>query len=159
VSGTRKRHTIKTTTISDGRGRTLWAGAVRPGRIHDQTAVKTAGNTEGLADLLQQHPEVTARVATVDVGYRGRATAFRTRSAPRRLAPPLAKTAPAEQVAAYRQARERQLSERICVEHAIGEHKQWRFLQRLATLSRPPRRLRPDVSGDRRVGLRPAARR
>jgi len=30
----RSRTPIKTTTISDGQGRTLWAGAVRPGRIH-----------------------------------------------------------------------------------------------------------------------------
>src|SRR6266581_3141396 len=43
VSGKRKQNTIKTTTISDGRGRTLWSGAVRPGRMHDQTAVKTEG--------------------------------------------------------------------------------------------------------------------
>jgi hypothetical protein len=33
-------------------------------------------------------------------------------------------------VAAYRQARKRQSSQRICVEHAIAEHKQWRPLQR-----------------------------
>jgi hypothetical protein len=121
VSGKRKQTTIKTTTISDGRGRTLWAGAVRPGRMHDQTAVKT----EGIADLLHQYPEVTARV---DVGYRGLAKAFPDQvCAP---PPPPANTAPAEQVAAYRQARKRQSSERICVEHAIAEHKQWRSLQR-----------------------------
>nr|WP_280882371.1 transposase [Streptomyces pseudovenezuelae] len=32
VSGKRKQNTIKTTTISDGQGRTLWSGATRPGR-------------------------------------------------------------------------------------------------------------------------------
>src|SRR6266545_3604128 len=52
VSGKRKQNTIKTTTICDGRGRTLWAGAVRPGRMHDQTAVKT----EGIEDLLRPYP-------------------------------------------------------------------------------------------------------
>lgn len=48
VSGKRKQNSIKTTTIADEQGRTLWCGAVRPGRMHDQTAVKT----EGIADLL-----------------------------------------------------------------------------------------------------------
>jgi hypothetical protein len=33
-------------------------------------------------------------------------------------------------VAAYRQARTEQSSRRICVEHAIAEHKHWRSLQR-----------------------------
>ena len=121
VSGKRKQNTIKTTTICDGRGRTLWAGAVRPGRMHDQTAVKT----EGIEDLLRQYPTVTARV---DTGYRGLAKAFPDQvCAP---PPPPAKTAPAEAVAAFQQARKRQSSRRICVEHAIAEHKQWRPLQR-----------------------------
>ncbi len=52
ISGKRKQNTIKTTAVCDGQGRTLWAGAVRPGRMHDQTAVKT----EGIQDLLRQHP-------------------------------------------------------------------------------------------------------
>jgi DDE superfamily endonuclease/Helix-turn-helix of DDE superfamily endonuclease len=64
VSGKRKQNTIKTTTVSDGAGRTLWSGAARPGRMHDQTAIKT----EGIADLLGHHPTVEV---TVDEGYRG----------------------------------------------------------------------------------------
>jgi DDE superfamily endonuclease len=121
VSGKRKQNTIKTTTISDGRGRTLWSGAVRPGRMHDQTAVRT----EGIEALLHQYPTVTARV---DTGYRGLAKTFPDRV----CAPPLppAKDASDEEVAAYKQARNRQSSGRICVEHAIAEHKQWRPLQR-----------------------------
>jgi hypothetical protein len=121
VSGKRKQNTIKTTAISDGPGRTLWAGAVRPGRMHDQTAVKT----EGIEDLLRQHPAVTTRV---DSGYRGLAKAFPDQVS----APPLppAKDAPPDTIAAYKQARTLQSSRRICVEHAIAEHKQWRPLQR-----------------------------
>jgi hypothetical protein len=69
VSDKRRQHTSKTTTICDGQGRTVWAGAVRPGRRHDQTAVKT----EGIEDLLRQHPTVNV---VVDVGYRGLANAF-----------------------------------------------------------------------------------
>jgi hypothetical protein len=121
VSGKRKQNTIKTTTISDGRGRTLWAGAVRPGRMHDQTAV----TTEGIMELLRYYPTVTAGV---DTGYQGLAKAFPDRV----CAPPPkpAKDAPAKEIAAYKQARTRQSSRRICVEHAIAEHKQRRPLQR-----------------------------
>src|SRR5258705_551508 len=47
-------------------------------------------------------------------------------------APPLKpkQDAPPEEVAAWDEARHRQSSERICVEHANAEHKQWRTLQR-----------------------------
>src|SRR4029453_9834362 len=144
-----EQNTIKTTAISDGPGRTLWAGAIRPGRMHDQTAVKT----EGIQNLLRQHPTVRVRV---DTGYRGLAKAFPTHVSappppppPRRgrvapgyrgrakafppqvTAPPLppAKDAPPDTISAYQQARRQQSSRRICVEHAIAEHKQWRPLQ------------------------------
>ncbi|MFE5096602.1 hypothetical protein ACFRCI_41405 [Streptomyces sp. NPDC056638] len=40
------RNTIKTTTVSDGQGRLLWSGADRPGRMHDQTAMRTEGIAE-----------------------------------------------------------------------------------------------------------------
>lgn len=46
VSGKRKQNTIKTTTISDGQGRTLWCRAVRPGRMHDQTTMRAEGIAE-----------------------------------------------------------------------------------------------------------------
>ena len=47
-------------------------------------------------------------------------------------APPLKpkKDASPEETAAYQAGRHRQSSERICVEHANAEHKQWRPLQR-----------------------------
>jgi DDE superfamily endonuclease/Helix-turn-helix of DDE superfamily endonuclease len=121
VSGKKKQNTIKTTTVSDGQGRTLWAGAVRPGRMHDQTAVKT----EGIEDLLRQYPTVTAMV---DSGYQGLAKAFgdQVHAPP----PKPSKDAPVEQVAVYEAARKQQSSRRICVEHAIAEPKKWRSLQR-----------------------------
>ncbi|MFD5757417.1 transposase family protein [Streptomyces sp. NPDC127044] len=67
VSGKRRQNTVKTTTISDGHGRTLWSGAQRPGRMHDQTSVRT----EGIAEQLYQHPGVSAEV---DDGSRGLAS-------------------------------------------------------------------------------------
>ena len=121
VSGKKKMNTKKATVITDGRGRTLWAGAFRPGRMHDQTAVRT----EGIADLFRQHPQAKAKV---DAGYRGLAKEFPDQV----QAPPLKpkKDAPPEEAAAYETERHRQSSERICVEHANAEHKQWRTLQR-----------------------------
>jgi len=89
--------------------------------MHDQTAAKT----EGIEELLRYYPAVMARV---DTGYRGLAKAFPDRVCAPPPKPP--KDAPAEQIAAYKQARTRQSSRRICVEHAIAEHKQWRPLQR-----------------------------
>jgi hypothetical protein len=72
VSGKRKQNTIKTTTVSDGQGRTLWCGAVRPGRMHDQTAMRA----EGIAEQFRLYPRVKAEV---DEGYRGLADEFPTR--------------------------------------------------------------------------------
>lgn len=121
VSGKMKQNTKKATVITDGQGRTLWTGAFRPGRMHDQTALKT----EGICDLFEQFPQVKAKV---DAGYRGLAKQFPDQVE----APPLRpkKDAPPEEVAAWEAARKKQSSERIPVEHANAEHKQWRPLQR-----------------------------
>ena len=121
VSGKKKQNTKKAAVITDGEGRTLWAGAFRPGRMHDQTAVRT----EGIADLFTQFPQVKAKV---DAGYRGLAKEFPDQV----QAPPLKpkKDAAPEETAAYEAERHKQSSERICVEHANAEHKQWRTLQR-----------------------------
>ncbi len=121
VSGKKKQNTKKATLITDEKGRTLWAGAFRPGRMHDQTAVRT----EGIADLFTRYPQVKAKV---DAGYRGLAKEFPDQV----QAPPLkpTKDATAEETAAYETERHSQSSERICVEHANAEHKQWRSLQR-----------------------------
>jgi hypothetical protein len=121
VSGKMKQNTKKATVISDEKGRTLWTGAFRSGRMHDQTAVKT----EGICDLFERFSQVKAKV---DAGYRGLAKQFPDQVE----APPLKpkKDAPPEEVAAWEAARTKQSSERIPVEHANAEHKQWRPLQR-----------------------------
>ncbi|MGY0065338.1 transposase family protein [Streptomyces sp. QTS137] len=122
VSGKKKQNTMKTTTISDAQGRTLWSGADRPGRMHDQTAMRT----EGIAEQLRLHPDVRAEV---DDGYRGLANEF-----PDQISTPPKKPKNLEDVAlteryGWREMRRRQSSRRICVEHANAEHKQWRPLQ------------------------------
>jgi DDE superfamily endonuclease/Helix-turn-helix of DDE superfamily endonuclease len=121
VSGKKKANTIKFTKISDGRGRTLWDGTFRPGRMHDQTALQT----DGIDDLLDQFPDVEAEM---DAGYRGL-----RRDHPAQVSVPPkkpAKNAAAEALQAWDQARHAQSSRRICVEHAIADSKNWRSLQR-----------------------------
>ena len=121
VSGKKKANTIKPTAVSDGKGRLLWCGATRPGRMHDVTALRT----EGIEDLLRQYPTVRVKV---DSGYQGLARDFPDQVS----APPKkpAKDATATQQAEYNSTRKAQSSQRICVEHAIAEPKQWRPLQR-----------------------------
>ena len=121
VSGKKKQNTIKPTAISDGAGRLLWLGAIRPGRMHDVTALRT----EGIEDLLRHYPDVTA---DVNSGYQGLARDF-----PGQITVPPKKPktgATPSQVTEREAARKRQSSRRICIEHAIAEPKQWRPLQR-----------------------------
>jgi hypothetical protein len=121
VSGKKKQNTIKPAAISDGAGRLLWLGAFRPGRMHDVTALRT----EGIEDLLRRHPDVRAEV---DSGYQGLARDFPAQVS----APPKKprKDAPPEETARWEQERHQQSSQRICIEHAIAEPKQWRTMQR-----------------------------
>ncbi|MCX4792341.1 MULTISPECIES: transposase [unclassified Streptomyces] len=125
VSGKRKQNTVKTTTISDGQGPTLWSGAVRPGRMHDQTCVRT----EGIAEQFRVHPDVRAEV---DDGYRGLANEFpgQVSAPPRKPKNRDADTAPLTEKYGWREYKRRQSSRRICVEHAHAEYRQWRPLQR-----------------------------
>ncbi|MFG2980275.1 transposase family protein [Streptomyces sp. NPDC048258] len=121
VSGNRKQNTIKSTTFSDGQGRMLLAGVVRPGRMHDQTAVRT----EGIAEQFRLRPWVKAKV---DSGYAGLAKEF-----PGRVTAPPKK--PKDEACdgekrAWREARRRQSSARICVEHTNAELRQWAPLRR-----------------------------
>jgi hypothetical protein len=121
ISGKKKQNTIKTTTFSDHQGRTLFSGVVRPGRMHDQTAVRT----EGIAEQFRLRPAVRAEV---DEGYRGLANEF-----PGQISAPPRKPkddACEGGMRAWREQRHHQSSARICVEHTHAEYKQWRPLQR-----------------------------
>ena len=121
VSGKARANTIKTTIITDSRGRPLWAGATVPGRMHDQTAIKHAG----IADLLDQHPDVTI---LADNGYRGLGNSHPNQVTAPPTTPP--KDADQETITAWKQARKQQSTNRIPVEHGIGHIKNWRVLQR-----------------------------
>jgi DDE superfamily endonuclease len=121
ISGKKKQNTEKATMISDGQGRELWLGAIRPGRMHDVTQIRT----EGIEEQLRLHPTVRAEV---DAGYPGLARDF-----PGQVSGPPKKpgkdAGPSEQNM-YDNARRRQSQQRIMVEHANAEIKQWRSLQR-----------------------------
>ncbi|MEV7616193.1 transposase family protein [Streptomyces sp. NPDC089799] len=121
VSGKRKQNTIKTTTFSGGQGRMLLSGVVRPGRMHDQTAVRTGG----IAEQFRLHPSVRSQA---DAGYAGLAKEFPDQI----TAPP---KRPKDDACdgdkrAWSEARRRQSSARICVEHTNAELRQWAPLQR-----------------------------
>ena len=121
ISGKKKQNTEKATMISDGQGRALWLGAIRPGRMHDATQIRT----EGIEEQLRLHPSVKAEV---DSGYAGLARNFPSQVG----APP--KKAGQDAGPSERNLRDhtrhRQSQRRIMVEHAIAEPKQWRSLQR-----------------------------
>ncbi|MER5907121.1 transposase family protein [Streptomyces mirabilis] len=141
VSGKKKQHTAKTTTVTDSSGRLLWPGADRPGRMHDQAALRT----EGIAEQLRTPPQVTAMV---DEGHRGPANDF-----PDQVQAPPRKPkdeAPLGEKHAWRKARRRQ-SSRICGEHTTGEeHKQRR--------TPPSPAGSPPAPDEHRTGPRPASR-
>ncbi|MGX1544853.1 transposase family protein [Streptomyces adustus] len=121
VSGKRRQNTIKTTTFSDGQGRMLLSGVVRPGRMHDQTTLRT----EGFAEQLRLHPSVMSQV---DAGYAGLAKEF-----PRQVTAPPKKPkndACDGDKRAWYEARRHQSSARICVEHTNAELRQWAPLRR-----------------------------
>ncbi|MFF1399867.1 transposase family protein [Streptomyces sp. NPDC058287] len=67
VSGKKWQNAIKTTTISDHQGRTCGL-ARRPGRMHDQTAMRI----ESIAEKLRLQSAVKTEA---DEGYRGRESA------------------------------------------------------------------------------------
>jgi DDE superfamily endonuclease/Helix-turn-helix of DDE superfamily endonuclease len=146
VSGKKKMNTKKATVITDEKGRTLWAGAFRPGRMHDQTAVRT----EGIADLFRQHPRVKAKA---DAGYRGLAREF----------PDQVQAPPAEAEEGRGTGGSRCLGNGPSPA-VIGTDLRGTRQRRAQAVAGPPalprttRRLRRNLPGCRRPGLRPRRR-
>ena len=104
MSGKKRQNTGKATMISDGQGRELWLGAIRPGRMHDVTQIRT----EGIEEQLRLHQTVKVEV---DSGYLGLVRDF-----PGQVSGPPKKPsqdAGPSQRNAYDHARRRQSSDRI----------------------------------------------
>jgi hypothetical protein len=98
---------------------------VLPVRLHDQTAMRA----EGIAEQFRLCPRVKAEV---DEGYRGLANEFAHQvSAPPRK-PKNFGEGPLTEQYGWRQAKRRQSSQRIAVEHANAELRRWRPLHRRA---------------------------
>jgi hypothetical protein len=146
VSGKMRQNTKKATVITDGQGRTLWTGAVRPGRMHDQTAVKT----EGIEALFEQYPQVKAKV---DAGYRGLAKRFPDQV----QAPPKkpAEDASAEEVTAWEAAPQEAI---LGADMRRARQRRAQTVEAPPAVPRPPRVLHRDPSGHRRPRLRPHRR-
>ncbi|MFJ6382654.1 transposase family protein [Kitasatospora sp. NPDC092039] len=121
VSGKKKQNTMKATIVADERGRTLWAGNLRPGRMHDTTAIRG----EGIDDLFHQFPKVEV---LLDDGYLG----LRRDHPGKAITPPRKpnKISPPEVHEARERARHEHSSRRIPVEHALADHKRWKGLAR-----------------------------
>lgn len=121
VSGKKKQNTMKATVVADERGRTLWAGNLRPGRMHDATAIRG----EGVDDLFRQFPQVNV---LLDDGYLG----LRRDHLAQAITPPRKpnKIAAPEVHNAREQARHEHSFRRIPVEHALADHKRWKGLSR-----------------------------
>lgn len=119
VSGKKKQNTMKATVVADGHGRTLWAGNLRPGRMHDATAIRG----EGIDDLFRQFPNVQV---LLDDGYLG----LRRDHPGNAVTPPRKanKICPPEVHGARQRARHQHSSQRIPVEHALADHKRWKGL-------------------------------
>jgi hypothetical protein len=140
VSGKRRQNTIKTTTCSDHAGRTLWTGAVRPGRRHDQTRSRPRGSATCLASV-----PASRSASTRATGGRPRRSPAgpcpATQASQGRAGPgpgPLrAAAAPAVLPAHPRRAR----------------HRRAQAVAVAAALDRPPGLLRRDLPGRRWTGL------
>jgi hypothetical protein len=93
--------------------------------MHDQTALRG----EGIAECFRRVPDVHAEV---DEGYRGLANRFphQVSAPPKPMTKKAREAAPLGDLFAWTEARRRQSSRRICVEHANAEYKQWRPMQR-----------------------------
>lgn len=121
VSGKRKQNTMKATVVADGNGRTLWAGNLRPGRMHDTTAIRG----EGIDGLFHQFPGTQV---LLDDGYLG----LRRDHPGQAVTPPRKanKISPPEVHQARERTRHEHSSQRIPVEHALADHKRWKGLTR-----------------------------
>ncbi|MFK0110662.1 transposase family protein [Streptomyces sp. NPDC091217] len=121
VSGKKKQNTMKATVIADHRGRTLWTGTMRPGRMHDATAARTAG----MSSCFQYFDLVEV---LLDDGYLGLGRDHPGQAVTRPRKPrPGALPGRVEQ---WERDRHWHSSDRITVEHALADHKRWKQLMR-----------------------------
>ncbi|WP_201294989.1 transposase family protein [Nocardiopsis sp. FR4] len=139
VAGKKKQDTMKATVVADHRGRTLWTGFLRPGRMHDATAVRL----EGIDACFRHFSEVEV---LLDDGYFG----LRRDHPGQAITPPRKpnRSALPEFHERWKHHRHTHSSDRITVEHALADHKRWKQLTRWT-------HRHENLPGHRRTGLRP----
>ncbi|MFF9203654.1 transposase family protein [Streptomyces sp. NPDC014986] len=121
VSGKKKQNTMKATVIADHQGRTLWADAMRPGRMHDATAARN----EGIAVCFRHFPDVEVLLDDGCLGLR--------RDHPGQAVTPPGKANKISLPEVHEvrlRARHQHSSRRISVEHALADHKRRKQLTR-----------------------------
>src|SRR5699024_9847926 len=113
-----------------------------PGRMHDATAVRSAG----IDACFRYFPEVEV---LLDDGYLG----LRRDHPGKAITPPRKpnRSALPEFHERWKLHRHAHSSDRITVEHALADHKRWKQLMRDPSAGGPP----GDLPGHRRAGLRP----
>src|SRR5512142_2367761 len=146
VSGKKKMNTTKATVVTDGEGRTLWAGAFRPGRMHDQTAVRNRRDRRPVRAVSRGQGHGRRRVPGPGQGV--------SRPGP----------GPAAQAGEGRGAGGSRRLGRGAPPAVIGTDLRGARQRRAQAVADPPavprttRRLRRDLHGRRRPGLRPRRR-
>ena len=146
VSGKKKMNTKKATVVTDGEGRTLWAGRSGPAACTTRRLCEPRASPTCWSSFPRSRPRSTPGTGAWPRSFPGRVQA-----------PPLRpkKDATPEEAAAWDAARHQQSSERICVEHANAEQQ---AVADPPAVPRTTRRLRRDLHGRCRAGLRPRRR-
>jgi hypothetical protein len=121
VSAKKKQNTAKTTTLSDGSGRLLWSGADRPGRMHDQTAMRTKASPSSCGCIRRSRRRSTRDTAAWPTTSPARSMHRRTS---RRTKRHWARSTPGARRADGSPPRG------SAWRTAVGEEKKWRPLQR-----------------------------
>lgn len=112
---------MKATVIANHQGRSLWTDGLRPGRMHDATAVR-------LAVIGRCFPTFDRVQVLLDDGYLGLSRDHRVKALtqPHKLRP--GATLPFLEHNEHQ--RHDHSSQRITVEHALADHKRWKQLAR-----------------------------
>ena len=142
ISGKKKQNTIKFTEITGPEGRTLWTGCFRPGRMHDQTAVKG----QGIDGLLADYPDVALEM---DDGYGGLARDYPAQVTCPPKSP--ARTRPKPKL----NSGAKHGTQVIVTNLRRTRNRRTQSLADTATLDRPTRLSTRDHRRDRRTRLRP----
>ncbi len=131
LSGKKKQNTMKATVAADERGRTLWAGNLRTGRMHDTTAIRARASTASCVG--SRRPKCSWTKAAWDSAAPPGQGGHPPRK-PNKISPP-------EVHETRERACHKHSTRRIPLKHALADHKRGKGLTHwtiTATASPPP---------------------